>query len=300
MKVYIGIGATEAQILPFLVLKQTLLKHNSNHELIIENINDTSEFKSISKQLESTYGTVFSLQRFVVPKIAQRYDADVCMHLDSDMLCHGSLDELFVLAVENKTKIVLPRPNSLYKQKQQTAVFACVPSTWVIELFELNLTQFLEEKTSYVDLMRLSFSSDRILLCSHTYNSRELYEVETRILHLTDLYRQPWVNKFNSLGKIWRSEAKESLKSCPEIEVAIKEGVAKRYYLPSILSLVKSPPRSVFFKDLFFLPPQFDAYAKQRFGKEYAKKAGGLLKVAVSIWVQAVAIWHNITQHRAI
>lgn len=300
MRIYIGVGATEAQELPFLVLKQTLLQYHPEHEFIIQNINDTEEYQHIDKQLEATYGTVFSLQRFIVPKIAKQYDADICMHLDSDMLCYGSLQPFLDLVYENKTKIVLPKPCSKYKQAQQTAVFGCVPSQWAIELFESNLKQFLEAKISYVDLMRLSFSSDRIIFSSHIYNSRELYEDDTVILHLTDLYRQPWVSRFNNLSALWHEKLKEAIVDNPSIRTIIKEGVEKQYYLPSMLKHIEPTSRGGLWRDILFLPPQFDAYAQQRFGKQYATKAAGALKVMITLWVQAIAIWHNLTNNRTI
>lgn len=301
MKVYIGVGSTKAQEVPFLVLKHTLLEHNPEHELIIESIGDTHEFQNLSSRLDLSYGTVFSLQRFLVPKIAARHKADVCMHLDSDMLCYKSLQPIFNQAIEFEDKIILPSPNPNYKQPQQTAVFACTVQKWSIELFELSLFDFLEKKTSYVELMRLHFSKENVVFCSHIFNSREYLDAETVILHLTDLWRQPWVSRFNSLRHVWYKALYQAMCENIEIQEKLIEGLNKKYYLPSLAIMVDQKVSFQFLRDTMFLPPQFDAYAQQKFGQIYRKKGiSSLVKLGVALWVHSVAVWHDITKYRAI
>lgn len=301
MRVFIGVGATVAQEFPFLVLKHTLLQHNPEHELIVESICESQEYKEISSRIEATYGTVFSLQRFLVPRIAKRHNADICMHLDSDMTCHRSLQPFFDLVTQHSEKIVLPEPNPNYKQPQQTAVFGCCVQDFILDLFDSNLEKFLRSEISYIELMRLSFTESQIFKCSYVFNSRELFEQETVILHVTDLYRQPWVNRFNSLKTVWLDCAKSALEKHPEWRKILIEGVKKGYYLPSLIGLVEPIGISQKIKDFFFLPPQFNAYAAQKFGIYYKKKYTGLfLKLVITAWVQAVACWHNVINHRLI
>lgn len=300
MKIYIGVGATAAQELPLHVLAHTIRKHNVEHEIIIEDVGSTPEFEAISEQIENTYGTVFSLQRFLVPKIAQRYQAEICMHLDSDMLCMKSLQPFFDLVTQNKDKIVVPLPNVNFGQSQQTAVFGCTVNEEAIELFAENLQMFSSRKISYIELMQLSFSEQKMLPCSYIYNSREFFDDKTVILHLTDLYRQPWVNRFNELEYVWFKELSEAIKQEPSLMECLRKGVENRYYLQSLLTYSNRKHILMSLRDLLFLPPQFDAYAQQKFGTIYKSKMRLILKPTVTFWVQMVAIWHAFINYRKV
>lgn len=301
MIIYIGVGAIEAQALSVQVLKYTILKHNPEHEIIIESVGDTEEFKQISKRLDLSYGTVFSLHRFLVPQIAKRYHADICMHLDSDMLCMRSLDPFFEMIVNNANKIILPLPNPDFEQPQQTAVFGCVVAPWTIELFNSNLTKFLEKEINYVELMRLSFSADKIFSCSHIYNSREQIDNDTVIFHLTDLYRQPWVNQFNALEQVWLNELSGAIAANNNVLKTLNKAVESNYCLPSLARLSGEKVRFSFLKDLFFMAPQFDAYGQLKFGRLYKTAPfSWLLRLGVIIWVQSVAIWHAAIKYKKI
>jgi len=300
MKIYIGIGATEAQELPLQVLSHTIRKHNPEHEIIIEDVGSTPEYAKLSEQIENTYGTVFSLQRFVVPKIAQKHQAKICMHLDSDMLCMKSLQTFFDLVLQSDEKIVVPSPNVAFAQSQQTAVYGCLVNDAAALLFSENLQLFLDRKISYIELMRLSFSEDKIVPCSYIYNSREFFDNKTVILHLTDLYRQPWVSRFNRLQSIWFQELDEAIQEEPSLIKCLKEGVKNRYYLPSLISYPNRKSAFTNLKDFFFLPPQFEAYAHQKFGRWYGGKVKVILKPSIIFWVQVMAMWHAFTNYRKI
>lgn len=300
MKIYIGVGATAAQALPLHVLSHTIRKHNPEHEIIIEDVGSTAEYEALSKQIENTYGTVFSLQRFLVPKIAQKYQAEICMHLDSDMLCMKSLQAFFDLVIQNENKIIVPLPNADFGQSQQTAVYGCVVNEAAILLFSENLQLFLDKKISYIELMRLSFSEDKIVSCSYVYNSREFFDDDTVILHLTDLYRQPWVNRFNALEGVWFQALDEAIRAKPSLITCLQDGVENSYYLPSLLTYSNRKSIFTYAKDLLFLPPQFEAYAQQKFGRLYGGKMKMLLKPSVIFWVQMMAMWHAFTGYKKV
>lgn len=301
MKVYIGVGATEGQDLPFLVLEHSLKKLNPLIDLIIEPIYKTKEFKTLSKRLDISYGTVFSLQRFLVPKIAAGYGADVCMHLDSDMICLNPINELLNLALSNDRKVILPLPNPSFQQPQQTAVFACVVEEWTINLFESNLYRYLEQEIDYIELMRFGFAGDSILPCSYKFNSREYVDRETVIFHMTDLYRQPWVNNFNTLKSVWIAELESTLDANHDARGVLIEGVKNRYYLPSLQRYIGTKVRFGFLKDAFFLPPQFNAYTHKKFGWLSEKAVFSvILKKLVALWVNAIAYKHKVTNYRKI
>jgi hypothetical protein len=301
MKIYIGVGAVDVQALSVQVLKYTLLKHNPEHDLVIESIGETKEFEQLATDWEASYGTVFSLQRFLVPQIASRHDADICLHLDSDMLCMHSLQLFFDMILANNDKVVIPLPNLNFNQPQQTAVFGCVVQPWSLTLFNSNLKDFLDKKINYVDLMRLSFSTDRILPCSYVYNSREYLDGNTMILHFTDLYRQPWVNQFNCLGQVWLNELSLAIEDNDSVLRTVKKAVNNHYCLPSLARFSGEKVSFPFMRDLFYMAPQFEAYAQLRFGRIYEiAPFSWCLKLGVITWVQAIAILHAIVKYRKI
>ena len=169
-----------------------------------------------------------------------------------------------------------------------------------IALFSENLQSFLKRKISYIELMRLSFSEDKIVPCSYIYNSREFFDDKTVILHLTDLYRQPWVNRFNELEHLWFKELEEAIRIEPSLMECLKKGVESKYYLQSLLIYSNRKSILTYLRDLFFLPPQFEAYAQQKFGNLYKSKMRLILKPSVTFWVQMVAMWHAFTNYRKI
>lgn len=245
-----------------MVLRYSLFKNNPDLDLEVVRIDMAPEYA----KFESTkkHGTVFSIQRFFTPVIAANRNAHICIYLDSDMLCLKSINSFIAILKNNPNNVVIPLPNRSYKQSQQTAVFGCMVNPYILNKFSKAIDDYSHNLITYQQLIKFNFLTKEILDCDFVYNSREICDENTVILHFTDLFRQPWVSRFNRNKDVWISVMQqaaiqnESVKFC-----AIDESSSD--YLPSLKNklLGNSPEVFTSMMDFFFIPPQFLVYLRR-------------------------------------
>lgn len=262
MKVLIGVGTTELQTLPYLVLRYSLIKNNPELDLEIVRIDQTPEYADFESSKK--HGTVFSMQRFFMPAIAANRNADICIYLDSDMLCLKPISPLIDILKNNPNNVVIPVPNRNYKQPQQTAVFGCMVNPYIINKFSSAIDDYANSLIKYEKLINFNFLCKEILDCDFIYNSREIYDENTVILHFTDLFRQPWVSRFNRNKDVWFSMMQQAAIQNESIKLCVMERAGKDY-LPSLKSKLvgNRPDVLTVMTDFFFSPPQFLVYLRR-------------------------------------
>jgi hypothetical protein len=280
MKVYIGIGTTEAQLVPSYLLRQSILSKNSNDsvEYFISNICDEPEFSDIPTSSEYNIGTVFSLQRFLVPKIAFRRKCDIAIYLDSDILCLNSIDEYVLKFIKSNKDIFIPENNSKFNQPIQTAVFFVRPKKTIINIFDVFLNDYLTSKTQYKNLISDFYINLNYKYISYKFNSRDYFEPDTLFIHYTDLWTQPWVSMFRKESILWVHHSDKMMQNDRNYMNLIIAGVQRGFYRSSIHK--KTLKNKLF--DLFYLPPQFAIYSSRSLLFRL------IPKVALGFCVQAV------------
>ena len=275
MKVYVGIGTTDAQLVPSYLLRHSILSKNSTDSVnfFISNICDEPEFSDISRSSKYNIGTVFSLQRFMVPKIALRLKCDMAIYLDSDILCLNSIDEHVLKFIKSSKDIFIPKTNDKFNQPIQTAVFFVRPNKRVVTFFEFFLNNYLASKMPYKNLISDFYINLNYEYISYKFNSRDFYEPDTFFIHYTDLWTQPWVSMFRKESALWEYHSEKMMQNDNNYKNLIAEGVRSGFYRSSIHK--KTLKNKLL--DLFYLPPQFKIYSSRGlFFRAIPKAALGL------------------------
>ena len=294
MRVLVGVGAIDAQSLPFEVLKASVLSHGNSHQYTIERIDSWKAYVNLNSSQRTDYATVFSLQRFLVPTEAYNRSFDLYLHLDSDMLAIQSLDSLVDIAIANPSKICVPQPDRSVDQPLQTAVFCGMVSENVSNLFSNELKKLTSNQVSYKHAMRFDSFGDMCKGLPHRFNSRENLEDDTVVLHMTDLLRQPWISPFNKLSDVWLSYLERSCQYNNEIKRTLKEGCEIGHYRPGLLE------KRFTIKDILFLPPQYVAYQRRLTRKDGFKFFISRSKFFWALSVHAKGFYRMITDYRGV
>lgn len=256
--IYIGIGASYSQLAPAYLLKHTIKKFNinSNYNFIVTNIFTEIESKLLLEKKDYSLGTVFSLQRFLVASIAERYDCSVAIYIDSDMVCLKSFEDLISDFIKSKADIFIPDKNKKFNQKIQTAFFVTKINKKLIKFYAQLLNNFFFNKISYIELISNFYKNINYQLIGFEYNSRNYSDDSTVFLHYTDLWSQPWVCPYRKESAIWMQTHFYLLNSDSFYFQLIHDGVLDGSYRRC---LINNYFLNVFL-DIFFLPPQFKVY----------------------------------------
>jgi hypothetical protein len=242
-----------------LVLQKSLAKHAGEIDLIIRPIYQEPEYADISSISSLSIGTVFSLQRFLVSSIGNRYNCDMAMYIDSDIVCLNDFLPMLKAFMVSDKKLCVASPNRKFKQPVQSAVLLTRTDKLTQMFFESQITSYAQGNITYSSLMASICNSEHAMHVSHIFNSRDFVEKDTVFLHYTDVWTQPWISPFRSEAKIWMKEHIDLLRSSEEYREVVHEGIQKFFYRPGLLSNRKN----LFIADLFFLPPQINVYIER-------------------------------------
>jgi lipopolysaccharide biosynthesis glycosyltransferase len=247
------------QLVPARVLQESLLKYNSEYELVISCIFEEPEYRTIKNRSDQSVGTVFSLQRFLVAKIGARHGCELAFYIDSDIICLGDFSLMVRDYLQSGKKVCIADTNPRFRQPVQSAVMLVGTSQIHQRYFEETLRSYLEENISYSHLMTTlcdELSAHRV---AHIFNSRDFSESQTVFLHYTDLWTQPWVSPFRREASIWMRSHMILMKSDFTYRKLVEKGVKLAYYRPGVMG----SSGGIAWADLFFLPPQIKVYARR-------------------------------------
>ena len=184
--------------------------------------------------------TEFSFRRFAIPSKAGYQGRGV--YLDADMQVFQDFRELWDAPFEGATVLSAPSSSPTRKAQYAMMLLDCARLKWDVDEIIAGLD---EERYDYQQLVgelcivppeqtRQSISSD--------WNSMEEFtEGKTRLIHYTDLNKQPWVSARNPNGNLWVDELVRAMKdgfvSQSEVDEAIKNGFAR----PSLARQIATP-----------------------------------------------------------
>lgn len=260
MSLFIGIGTTDAQMAATLVLRKTLEKYAQGIDVVIRPIHKEPEYADISCMSNLSIGTVFSLQRFLVSRIGNRFNCDMAMYIDSDIICLNDFSPMLKAFIHSDKKLCIASPNIKFKQPIQSAVLLTRTDELTQKFFEAQITSYVQGNITYSKLMANICNPDHAMYVSHIFNSRDFIEKDTVFLHYTDLWTQPWISPFRSEGKVWMKEHIELLRSSGEYCKIVQEGIQNFFYRPGLIFKIDNKS----FADIFFLPPQIRIYLERR------------------------------------
>lgn len=192
--------------------------------------------------------TGFSFDRFAIPELAGYQGRAI--YMDADMLVFSDIRELWEIPF-NGAKVIIQddipedkqatdRKGAPKKRIKQCAVMLldCGNLNWKAE----EIIKGLDGKYTYEDLMYhlcILEESEIKYAVPYEWNSLEFYDENTRLLHYTDMYTQPWVSLENENGYLWINEVQRMLENgsleWPELEQEVDLG----HFRPSLLHELK-------------------------------------------------------------
>ncbi len=211
VRVFIGSG--EASLVERKTLIYSLRKHtrrpldiyvfNGTHNAIERN--DAEPVPApLSLKVKYQNRTEFSNYRFLIPKLCGGEGRAIW--LDSDMICLADIGELFDTPLDGCDFLAAPETNAgPGSWALSVMVIDCGRCQFDIERFFREIDQGLYSYTD-VHQMRSSFLAlhpYRIGGLSRSWNMLDRYDDQTKIIHYTGLYTQPWKYRNHPYGELW-------------------------------------------------------------------------------------------------
>ena len=189
--------------------------------------------------------TNFSFSRFCIPKLAGYRGKAI--YMDADMLVFRDIRELWNIPFDG-AKVVIQKEvkfeeqttakaGAPKKRKKQCAVMLldCERLDWDIE----RIVQGMDEgRYDYEQLMYdlCVLREDEIKYgVPFEWNSLEHWDPETRLIHYTDVYTQPWTAVGNPFGYLWFDEVRRMLDEGALDAAKLQEDIRLGYLRPSLL-----------------------------------------------------------------
>lgn len=244
LPVTVFIGSGEASLLERKVLMYSLRK-NSRRELDIRVFNGTHN--SVEREgalpmaapmpLRVKYYNVteFSNYRFLIPQLCGY--SGRAIWLDSDMVCLGDIGELFDTPMEDLDLLAKAEAYGEAQTAQwglSVALFDCVRCRFDIDRYFEEIEQ---GQYGYGDLHQMTpkFLAKHPLKVGPLdprWNEFDRYDSDTRLIHYTNLFTQPWKCRSHPYGDLWFQYFEEARKAGyitnRDIELTLVRSYARR------------------------------------------------------------------------
>lgn len=241
--VRIFIGSGEQSVLERKVLIYSLRKHtkreldirvfNGTHNAI-EHPNRPPAPAPLSLQLKYRNLTEFSLYRYLIPQLCSFRGK--ALYLDSDMVCLSDIGELYDTALEDSDFLAKRDAYSHVGEKMWALSVLLIDCTRCRFDLDHIFAEMDEGCFRYVDFSQmstkfLSFHPFTIGELDPHWNVFDRYDTETKLIHYTNLFTQPWKFPNHPYERVWFSHLREALHAGyvtqQDIDLAILRGYAR-------------------------------------------------------------------------
>ena len=260
------VGTDRSQLLAVPVLDFSIRRHTADRVRVAPLIDlDLPEPTDIRQRSR----TNFSFARFAIPELCDYRGKAI--YLDADMLVFRDIRLLWNLPIENRSMLIqddLPehvqaqKAGAPKKRVKQSAVMLinCERARWNVR----EIVGGLDGRYTYEQLMYefCFLPEDEIGFdVPFEWNSLEHYDVNTCLIHYTDMNTQPWVSPHNPWGWLWFDEVALMMKHDLLTLRDLREEVERGYLRPSALLELKERPHA----------RGYDAEAAARYAEHDAK-----------------------------
>jgi hypothetical protein len=196
------VGAAEPQRIPALVLKRSIISRSEAPISFVRPICDYKRHVPLPRDKRNRPRTPFSFQRFLIPFLCNYKGRAI--YLDSDMLVLGDIEDLWNLPFPDGAAI-LCGPERLGPPRMSVLLLDTSRLPWKPgDPARLLNSGFV----SYEDLMQkmeglVGSISPTIPM---EWNSLDRRDENTRLIHYTDMQRQPWLQPGHPLEYVWMAE----------------------------------------------------------------------------------------------
>ena len=247
-------------MLPVQVLSWTLRKH-SRRELEIVPLWQAGIPLPHPKDRVNRPRTPFSFQRFLLPELGRFQRRSI--YLDSDMIVFSDIGELYDTPMDGAD--VLGCEGTPGRRGVFSVLLIGASTPWRVA----EIVDALDRGEMSYDALMYDFKvPGRVAVrLPYRWNSCELYEPgETRLLHYTDMWLQPWLVRSNPLAGLWVRELCDAVKAGAIEMEYLRHCVERRWIRPSLLHQVRKgipdPARLPLWVKLADRP--FDRYARRQ------------------------------------
>ena len=184
--------------------------------------------------------TEFSFRRFAIPAQAGYQGRGV--YLDADMQVFQDFRELWDTPFEGAT--VLSAPSTSPKRKPQYAVMLldCANLEWDVNRIVAGFDEGLYDYSELMTKLCIVPDAQKQMRLLPQWNSLEEYDAgQTRLIHYTDMPRQPWVSARNANGYLWLDELRRAMTAGFITQSEVDEAIAQGFVRPSLPRQLKTP-----------------------------------------------------------
>jgi lipopolysaccharide biosynthesis glycosyltransferase len=246
-RVRVFIGSGEASLLERKVAIYSLLKNtpreldiyvfNGTHNAI--ELNDQEPFPApLSLKLKYQNITEFSLYRYLIPEICNYQGKAI--YIDSDTICLSDIGELLDTSLDG-CDFLAKRDAYNHVNSNLWALSVmlidCQKCHFKLETYYEEMTQGLY---TYKDFACMSPT----FLAHHPFEIGELNpnwnvldraDKDTKLIHYTNLYTQPWKSPNHPYGELWFTYFREAMKAGHITQKDIELSKVRSYIRPDIM-----------------------------------------------------------------
>lgn len=246
--VRIFIGSGDASLLERKTLIYSIQK-NTSRKLDIWHYNGTSNTieneTGVQQQCPKPpslrghrYATEFSLFRYFIPQLCNF--CGKALYLDSDMVVLADIGELYDVPLQSCDFAACP-----------DSYPGIAPDRWALSAmlidcsvcrFDLDtiFTHIRQEHFSYAEFAQMGRRARNILpyrikRLANVWNHFDRMDETTKLIHYTDLNRQPWKHRHHRYGEVWFEYFREAIRSGNITEQDIKTAIGKGFARTDIM-----------------------------------------------------------------
>lgn len=249
-EIYVGVGASEQEWLPFQVLKHSILSRTSRN-VVVEPLYAAAAFIKVPMPRDPKQRpvTAFSFQRFLLPEICSFVGKSI--YLDSDQIVRGDIGELWDTPFPFGAKC-------LNTGGWQSAVMLIdnAATQWRIAEFVDRLDS---GEWSYGAMMNLKYPQfglqpglDPLWNVIDRPDPQKMDTKRANLLHYTDMGLQPWLNCSHPHGALWSTELLNAIAAGAITVDDVLREINAGHVRPSLALLIGEEP---VYADHEFIPP---------------------------------------------
>lgn len=244
------VGADRSQLMAVGVLEHSIQRHTAERVRVCPLTDiDLPE----PRDLRQGSRTNFSFARFAIPELKGYQGRG--LYLDADMLVFRDIKALWSLPFDGGTVIIqeeLPehavaptKAGAPGRRVKQTAVMLidCEKARWDVREIVAGLDgRYTYEQLMY-DLCIVPEAEVRYRV-PFAWNSLEHHDLDTCLLHYTDMDTQPWVSADNRLGPLWLRELRLMIETGAVTRSDVQREIELGYFRPSLMRELEETPHA--------------------------------------------------------
>lgn len=182
--------------------------------------------------------TEFSLFRYLIPELCNRQGRAI--YLDSDMLCLADICELFDTPLDGCDFAAVPNAHPEIAPERwalSTLVLDCSRAAFDLQRIFSDIDN---GKYTYTDFSQFGrrfrpHHNYRVRELSPVWNSFDFHDSSTRLIHYTNLDRQPWKYRYHPYGDVWFEALREALDAGAVTHDEINSSIRRGYVRHDLL-----------------------------------------------------------------